>query len=724
MDTFDNLYSKFVYSPLSGNGVNRTADCPFCEGANKFSFDINTGQAKCLSPKCNTNVNYISFLTKFHKTWLDYTTDEHYEELSAERGPSVSVLRSCRLAYDSYKNRWLVPYKNPYSEYLCGLGYFYPFGDNAYRIFKTANIQGKIPLTFYNPYQPIAQNTKATARIVEGEWDLWSLMTLAISGSQDLPQFEDTLFPQKKRKSTSDSNYIYLAVPGALNFIEANKKWFDNVDKVELYYDNDEAGHLGIQKAAFVLSSWGKTFTSIQWDRVESAEENYDIRDMLIQYPDERSESYFQITNSLGDVATDNPELEEELSDGYVASLSGISEIPEFDMYVDEYANHIHLNEHNKMSMAIVMAIASSQYMPGEALWFFLKGQAGCGKTTLIESYGGRNEYFDYASRITAKNLVSGWNSGDEPSLITRMNGKCFFVKDFTVVLGMPNEARKEVFNLFRDIYDGTLHITFGNGKVCNFHNLRFNMVAGVTDQIMKHNDSSMGERFLRCDYMGPTTDDKAIIDAALGGFGQSTKRKTELTQSTLGYVKTLAANQWKIDTLPTMSKSTISGIGALARYTAYIRTRTESDRSDGLSYRPRAEVASRLALQYAKLGYGLEKVFNPKIKAGKIIDFSDITMEHIAKIANDTSEGFSNEIVRTLYENPRMSRKRLTNKLGLPSTRMHRVITEMKQTGLLRTVLNTGEIDAKGRPTEYYSVNKEFEPIVSLVSKHFNMDA
>jgi len=697
METYARLFDTYLPDPLSGPGRNKTSDCPFCEAEGKFSVDVQKGKGQCLHAACGVKCNHISFLTKFHKAWFDCTEDEYYEELSKARGISVSTLKRAGLAYDDYSDRWLLPYKNPFSTHLTNLGYFHTRGKNAYRIYKAPNIDNSLPLTFYNPYQPIAKHAttkSAVYHICEGEWDTLAMMDI-VKGKP---------------------NIISLGVPGALIFPEANNKWFTAGKQVNLFYDNDDAGNMGKEKASLILHRWQKSVSAVDWTTIESADSNYDIRDMLTNHSDT---AYEELTTALIPVTPGEGE-EEDLSAGYVASISDIAPIDSFDEYVDQYSEHLHLSDENVKAIAITMAIASSQYIPGEPLWFFAVGQAGCGKTTLIESYGGNNEYFDYASRITAKSLVSGWNSGGETSLLPRMNGKTFFIKDFTVVLGMPNEQRKEVFNLFRDIYDGTLNITFGNGKVCNFHNLRFNLIAGVTDAIKDHNDASMGERFLRYDYMGAECDDLAIIDSALSGFGQSNSRKAALTEATLGYVKTLADNRWDLEKLPRLSQDSRSVISALARYTAHIRTRPANDRQDGLKYRPRKEVASRLALQFAKLGYALEKVFHPTAEYGEELDLSDRTLQHIAKVAHDTSEGFNQDVIRQLRLTPKLGRKDLQSKLKLPSTRIHRVMSDLHTTKLVSVVTKLNDRsrnrNAKGRPSEYYSVDKDFLPIVDQV--------
>jgi hypothetical protein len=697
MDDYTRFYNTYLFYPLEGEGKNKTTTCPFCEKEEKFSVNVNTSEARCLSASCDVQLNHLTFLTAFHEAWFDYTTLSDYKKLSDERGISVKTLKKAGLAYDSYRHRWLVPYKHPKTTNLTNLGYFVTKGKNAFKIFKAPNVKDELPLTFYNPFNLSESSKTDTIYLTEGEWDTLAMMDL-------LQGREETV----------------VGVPGALIFPEANRKWFEKIKTFRLVYDNDDAGDMGTAKAGEILSRWNKVVEVVSWDAVEYSERDKDVRDLVIEAPHE--EVITAIDASL--VPFEKEVSSDELSAGYVTTLDDIEAISTFDEYMDLYGSLLHLSEENAKAIAITMAISTSQYMTGEPLWFFLVGPPGCGKTTLLESYGGNNEYFDYASRVTAKSLVSGWNQGAEASLVTKMNNKCFFIKDFTVVLGMPKEQKKEVFNLFRDIYDGTLKITFGNGKVVDLSNLRFNMIAGVTDAIKAQNDASMGERFLRCDYMGDQCDDDMIIESALSGFGQFSTRKHTLTEATLGYVKTVLApeNRWDMENLPRLSDYSKKQLSTLARYTAYIRTRPETDKSEGLIFRPRKEIATRLALQFAKLAFSLEKVSFPGMKgSGGTIDLSDDTLKMVAKVAHDTAEGFSQDIMKIVHKRPDIGRKDLEVKLKLTPTRVHRVITDLKTLGLIRTktltnVRPTRNGTGKGRPSESYIVHPEFEPLMDDV--------
>lgn len=721
-DSYDRLYSHFL-SHTNGRGRNKTATCFICEGEDKFSFDVVTGEGQCLSASCGVTCNHISFLTKFHQAWLDCTTDEHYRSLSEARKLPTSVFQNAKFAYDSYEDRWLVPYKNPFTPHLCNLGNFKTTGKNAFRIYNAPNVNDSLPVHFYCPYQKM-KNAKTKHLIVcEGEWDALALIA-SLEARQRSPEKSLGYFGGKEFPCV-------IAAPGALNFPIHDRSWFKEFDRITLAYDNDDAGVMGKQKACSILLTWNKPFDHIEWEKIGVDTDGYDVRDNYINY---KTDSLSHLESAITDYACPQTEPE-ELSDGYVASINDIEFVQEFDEYITKYQKcGMHLTDDNLDAIAITNAIASSQYLHGEPLWFFMVSPPSAGKTTLIESFGGRNEYFDYASRITSKSLVSGWNSGEDASLINRMNGKTFFIKDFTVVLGMDRSAQKEVFNLLRDIYDGTLHITFGNGKVCNYHNLRFNLVAGVTDVIKGQSEASMGERFLRFDYSGAEIDDIPIIESALSNFGRTSERKTLLTEATLGYQKTLHSPEcrWNVEELPRIGQRSKEVLTSLARYTGFIRTRSETDRTEGLIYRPRREVSVRLALQFAKLSFALEKVFNPRLKpktykdGSQEIEFGDRTLRLISKIAHDSSEGFNQEIVRMLVRNPDINRKTIERKLRVSSTTVQRRMEDMEQTKTVQYINRTSEaIDKKtGRPPQYYRVHDSFLSTVQHFEKFYTSNA
>jgi predicted ArsR family transcriptional regulator len=106
---------------------------------------------------------------------------------------------------------------------------------------------------------------------------------------------------------------------------------------------------------------------------------------------------------------------------------------------------------------------------------------------------------------------------------------------------------------------------------------------------------------------------------------------------------------------------------------------------------------------------------------SGGTIDLSDDTLKMVAKVAHDTAEGFSQDIMKIVHKRPDIGRKDLEVKLKLTPTRVHRVITDLKTLGLIRTktltnVRPTRSGVGQGRPSESYIVHPEFEPLMDDV--------
>lgn len=702
VDNYINFYKSYLTGKLKGTGKNRTLNCPFCEKADHFSFDIISGQAKCLV--CDESCNHYSFLTKFHQAWLDNTEPSWYEELELARGISAKVFEEARFAYDSYRERWLVPYYKPGTDSLLNLGYFRTDGDKPYRIWKSPNVKGLIPLSLYMPFK---FNDDSELMIFEGEWD-------TLAGKE--------LFPE--------SNIV--GVPGAGIFPDSSLKYIIGKSSFRLCYDYNDAGTKGTVKAASQLLKYSTDIEYLNWNKYTKATPGMDIRDLLTTQGEANTrviiQGCFTDANKLPGVSRAKADEPEDLSPGYLNTIDEIKKVTSLEEYFRKYEKHMLLNDTNRDAIKLGLAISTCQYMPGEPVWSFFVGRASDGKTTFIESFGGTNEYFDYASKITASNLVSGWNSGGDSSFLPQLAGKCFFIKDFTVVLGEPADVQKKLFNLLRDIYDGSIKIRFGNNVERNYHNTNFNMIAGVTYAIQKHNDAAMGERFLRIDYSGKKEDkvsDNIALDTAIGNFGSTTTKKKDLTEATLGYVKYVRENDWDITNFPVLCEQSRKMISALARYASQVRTQPDNDRNEGIKYRPRVESPYRIALQFTKVGYALQKVLDPTNQdkyyntKDNILTLSPEVCRLLTKLTHDTIDGFGQEIIKYVYKNPRSTREQIRKALHIPDTRCHRVITDLQFMKLVVKSVNLDRKVKRGPEAEVYVLGSSLREIMKYMTDY-----
>lgn len=695
------LYNHILSTPRTPNlrlqkegTKNAKGSCPFCE-SNSLSIHLETGRGQCFS--CNVQFNIISFITRYHNEWLNHTPDDYYNEIEDARGIPVSILKKAKLAFDAYNNRWLVPYKNPSSPYLQNLGNFRTEGDLAYKCFVMPNENGLFPKRFYNPFsfQKEPKFKEQQVVICEGEWDALALLAMIEAGYGD---------------DLKDKIPAVLGCPGATIIPTGTIELLKNYKEILIAYDNDDPGRTGSEGMATYLSAEGKRVKRMNWDALDSSKPypaKYDLRDLWTE--ENRNFAFVYPAFETVKVETESKDEPEVLGPGYISTVESIDPVNTLTDYFKLYEEHMFLTEVNRNAIIAGLAVSVGTLLPGEPLWVFLIGPASSGKTTFIESFGGKHEWCDYASKLTAKSLISGWAAG-EPSAIPKMNNKCFFIKDFTVVLGMPKDQQRELFDILRDVYDGSIKIIFGNGQVRNFQNLNFNLIAGVTPAIHKLNDSQLGERFLRINYAGSERTSQESLMATLRNFGRTTQKKDDLTRATIGYVKQIRNHFWKPETRPQLQLSHDMFIANLANYIAYVRTKPEHNRVEGLIYRPSPEDPPRLALQLKKLAYATEKVLHPTESSDSDLKLCDRTEHILTKVAHDTCEGFNQEIVKAIYQNPKISQANISRTLAIPPTRTNRVLDDLKIVGLVKTITQLS--GATGRPTILYRLDDTIQEL------------
>jgi hypothetical protein len=689
------FFSTYLAQPIDENHQGDIdLDCPFeeCLKEEHFKANCNTGEWHCV--RCDAGGNARTLLTMLHEQYLTHTTPAQYSYLSEVRGISAQLLEDAGFAYDPDNDRWLVPYYsyNPvtetWSEFLNNLGYFYPSSENPKSQFVIKKATG-LPLYLYNPglhqYPP-----SDTAIICEGEWD-----TLAYLDAH--PDTEDMI----------------LGKPGA-GFNAAYLKTLSKIKNVHLLLDNDVPGRKQTAVCIKTLQTGKFNISTLDWTLVPDAPK--DVRDLWIDRPEEMSE---QIETAMVPYEEGNSTPTEDfgVSAGYAADISIYDTITSFDDYLAKMKEFLYLTPTTTAAMAATLGITASIDIPGEPLWAFLIGPGSSGKTTFIESFGGTNQRFDNLSKITSKSLISGWkdDSGDEPSYLQKLRHKTLFVKDFTVTLMDTPDEQKEVFGLLTDIFDGYVKIPYGNNQVKEFHNIYFNMVAGVTDIVHQHSSASIGERFLRIDYLGRDYNSRAFAEQALRNFGKSKKQKEDLTKATLGFVNHLTSLPISLD----IPDSYFTAITDLAEFIALLRTKVESDRIEGIRYRPRAELPSRIALTLAKLLAGIRLVFNEDPESEEETLRATIpAFKIVQKVALDTCYGFPLDILRFIASHPMASRDDIVHGTKIHAQRAYRVLTDLVTTEVLHYA--KGMPGAKGGNTrKHYAVNPKL--LAALTQDPYN---
>lgn len=693
--TYEKFFSTYL-SQVVGEQEEQHLDCPFsdCLKEEHFKVNIKSGLWHCV--RCDRGGNPHRLITYLHQEYLEETTKEQYLFLQRMRGISADIFENAQFAYDLTNDRWLVPYFTydpefqDFSPWLNNLGYFYPTAqENPFVIKKGA----ALPTYLYNPglhtYAPVSKE----AVILEGEWD-----TLA---------YYDCF---------RDSEDLILGKAGS-GFPTQSLETIKECTTVTLILDNDLPGRKQTANAIGILTRAKKRIKQIDWLLVPNPLK--DVRDHWVQRYQTMKED---ISNAIVPYSSDAPTTDSDteqpkvLSAGYVEDATQFPLITSFGTYV-ERLQRINLYSQTQVSaIGAIHAITNSISIPGRPLWGFFKGPASSGKTELLESFGGTNQWFDNLSRLSSENLVSGWvdDNPDSASYLGRLMGKTLIVKDLTPNLTGDPAARIKLFGLLTDIYDGHIKIHFGNRREEEYHGMNFNLIAGVTDILDAHSSASIGERFLRIDWLGTEYSPREYMTRAMQNFGMTDENKRKLTELTLGFVRYLRDLPIDLTIDPIFQES----ICDLAEFIAIIRTKVESNRFEGLVYRPRTELPMRVGLQLLKLHTAARTITGSAETAFKIT----------RKVALDTCYGFPLDIVQFIVDNPRCTREEICEGVDLHAMRAYRVLEDLVTTGVLQKHEATA-VHSRGRPRKYFEINprllpalrpEKFDPLITKIPEQY----
>lgn len=668
-------FYKVTFNEVKGD--NNYGDCPFigCEKENHFSVNIKTGLYRCL--KCGITGNVFSFLTDFHQQFLEHTPLQKYKELAKARGVSSKVLQAAQLAYDENWNRWLVPFGDK-GKCLNNLGVFWPGTANPYRILKAP----ELPIKLYRPFDK--KRLLHDIHAYEGEWNVWAAKSAFNSAGMKAPSLIST---SGATTWTPDMN---LAVKG---------------HNVVYFFDQDKGGEDG--KKLIKKRAKGFTYSFAGWSPDRDPETYNDVRDLWKLSKDKPS-----VALELMDMANNpnhgrSPEASEESSDdsgngqsSFKTSIADIKEVESYDTWLAKLKKHLYLNDSMRRCYEFTVATSLTVNLADKPIWGLVIGAASTGKSTLLDSLGGSNELFEYASKITSESFVSGMAKGevDEISIMANIDRKTLVVGDLTCILSLPIVVQQKLWGLFKEAYGGMLKVTFGNQAPKEYYGKKFCMIAGVTHAIYQFNDSDMGERFVKIDFAGRDFDEDAQMDQAIRNQNNWPAIEKELRENMLGYIKYLHETV-DFSSPPEIDEETQSKIKMLAKLATRLRAKVNKDRYEGMIARPVVEGPARLALQLMTIAKGLMWV-----KQVDEID-SDI-YETLQKIAFDSCPGLAFECVNYVHKVKACSMNTLVAKLKIPKTRVHQIITDFSHLGIFEKEKVNNGTGNRGRDAVLYKVS------------------
>lgn len=669
--------------PLEHHGVifeRESADqlvgqCPFCS-SHKFYAHPETVQWQCFTGDCGKSGNLYTFLSQIVEHHAETTSVQDRKALSEIRGVPSFVFKRWGMAMDDY-GRWLLPVRN-----LKGTV-------QDIRTCTPKEVKDKWDCRLWSTRgcnaglfgaEQLADKTRKreTVYLCEGEWDTMAL---------------DWLLRKLKEPG------ICVGVPGGLTFKPQWAEWLSGRD-VWTLYDNDSTGDKGALKVQRMLSGRAHSTFFIRWP--ESLPEGYDIRDAILKGIEENKlkrawatiRSLVHAKPRRDHTASDGEESDDEES---AKPKKKPKNLPDIGAVIERFEKWANMNDDMKDALKIMLAVVVSVQISGDPLWLFLVGPPGSGKTMLLKSLA-RSERCVFESSLSPHSLVSGFRADVDPSLIPKLDGRCFVLKDYTEILSMNIAAQEEVFSTLRGAFDGHVVRSFGNG-ITRQYTSHFSMLAGVTAAIHGNSRATLGERYLKFQMHKGVVDYAAQIYASLSNIGRETSQEEELSE--IADLFLMRDFNLSPESLRSMVPDWVKHrLVAIAQLIGLLRAEVERDyHTQEILYRQQGESGTRLANQLMKLAQCLTVV-----EGKSQVDYDVYRL--VERVALDTAIGFHLDVVDALMKaGGETDRDSLSKAADIPMSTLSRNLDDLC---VLNVVYKRSERNMHGRGIRFmYKVSR-----------------
>lgn len=285
----------------------------------------------------------------------------------------------------------------------------------------------------------------------------------------------------------------------------------------------------------------------------------------------------------------------------------------------------------------------------GETCNLHIVGPPSSGKTEVIRSL----EQFDkvaFLDSVTPHTFISGYGVGKKrdknKSWIHRWTeeGKSIIaIKEFTGILSMRADDRKEILSQIRSIADGKYDKAFGNEDVVNWEG-KLAFISGVTNIIDDHSSLSqvLGERFVYFRLEIDSSSQLKLAQHAKVMAGMEKEMRQDLGKSALGLVDRFRdVSMSDVFMYESMSRR----LDNLACLIALCRSTISRSRMDGsYNYVPAQECSPRLSKQLTQLAAGITMVNDKK-------EIDEYVFNIVRKVAFDTIPSIRNVLLQKLVQ-------------------------------------------------------------------------
>ena len=635
---------------------------------NKFYVNSRTGQWQ--DKYSGHSGNFYTYLRAWHK-WCKEEfplSEKELKDFAKERGFSVAAVKRLGVFRGLFLDgvNWGVPIRNAEGKVSSVLKWK---GPGSRLIWCTGSSAGLIGLEDF----PQEDEGKVDRLYwVEGPWDRAALRSIL-------------------QEAVDDFTWAVLAVPGAETF---KPEWGGYAVRARtniVCFDNDAAGENGRERAIEMMANYGVKKANMSYLRWPGTlPDGYDVRDLR------KDGGGFDILEGLTKPCEKKKSTGKDEPTKKKRRRGRVS----WEDTLSQYSHWLNMTESHRDTLRMIYAVVLSNRLPGsDFAWLHIVSAAGSGKTELLMSV---SELGDVVTKscVTEHSLISGYpTTAGDPSLIPKLIGNTFILKDFTEVLSMAKPQRDGVYKVLRGAYDGKAERDFGNGQVRAYVG-SFSMLTGVTQAIDGENGTALGERFLKWRLTAKREATQSVLDA-LSNVGKEDQMRTALTDAASSFFDFDLESDFNADAIP---REELGRIAALAEVAARLRTKPDRDtyNRDRIGFEPEPETPTRIAKQLLRLRLGLAMLHDP-------FEFTDDDFRLIRKCAMDSTTGFVMAICKQLRAQSWQTVAELMQATGVPQTTCREVLDdlEMQRIGVVQSK-RKAQASGPGRPNKVFALTED----------------
>lgn len=331
----------------------------------------------------------------------------------------------------------------------------------------------------------------------------------------------------------------------------------------------------------------------------------------------------------------------------------------------------------------IILAVAVAHYVPGEPLWFRIRGASRSGKTELLrailkfgESNGQSGDVTELEA-ITPASIRGGLKDGHK--VLERLNGKLVVTKDLATIITTRKDSRLEIFGLLRSVKDGQLSSDFGNEVGHISQTVIFDWIIATTQAIdgVRQIESLLGERYIDLQWI-PGDRELMAFRASINNPNLKIIRDQLATDvcSLMSRAKEIVK-----ENEITISEEEAKFIAKLADAVALCRSPIQRNNQGDILSVPQPEIGTSLAQDFSRVVLGLV-----------LLGIED-WQPYIRRLAWDCIPSIRVKLLKALQVKA-YSINGLVQVTGLPRSTVQYHLSDLKQLGIVEcNNLNIGDL-------------------------------